>query len=518
MSYIIVVWLVLVTGIWLAGPQDLLAEELSVSPRLDSAESRFLEMRRDEPVEFWANTVWQKIFQDKDVWGYANKHSVVSGESFSLILSTRFPKARVAGYVEVFRIGFYEAADRKLYWTSPSVEVRAQASSQPAAAIGPNWQPMLHDIRTQGWPSGYYIIDFVRSDNGHRDLSVASIIVTNPSRSGDMLFKLSTNTYQAYNTWGGHSLYSSAAFGDKGHMVSFDRPTPPAFFEYDYYLVLWLEKLAARDHLQIDYTSDFDVHRDGTLVSDYALLVSGAHDEYWSKEEFDHFYKRIFELGKNTIFFGGNASYFQIRYIDVNRPPHSSSWGRQMICYKSLEDPIRYRVGEGEAQELVTARFRDGARKPENMLMGVAYQGFFHFESEDIPRYPYVVKDISFPFFQDTGFRVGDTIEGIVGYEWDNKDPAGDGQELWDATTSRIPHIDTQIEKRSVLFEGNPLDYKSQEGKAEAVYFQSKAGGKVFSAGSVRWVWGLGKEGVENEKFKSFNGNLIKYFLEGQTN
>jgi len=496
----------------------LFAQELPVNSLADFPANRLKDSTRAEPMEFWADKNWQKSFRLKQVWGYVNKHSIDSGESFSVMLSTRFPQTLVTGHVEVFRIGSYGASDRKLYWESPSLNVRPQHSSHPAAAIGPNWQPVLQDVPTDHWPSGYYLIDFVRSDNVHRDPAVASIVVTNPSRSGDILFNVSTNTYQAYNTWGGHSLYTSATFADKGHMVSFDRPTPPAFYEYDYYLVLWLEELAALEHFQIDYASDFDLYQDGTFASDFPLVISGAHDEYWSKEEFDHFYHRIFELGKNTIFFGGNAAYYQIRYVDVNRPPNSSAWGRQMICYKSLEDPIRYRVEEQEAQELVTARFRDGWRRPENMLMGVAYQGYFHPETEEAPRYPYFVENPSLPFFQGTGFKQGDKIDAIVGYEWDNRDPAGDGQSLWDSTKSRVSHIQSQIEKMSVLFKGKPIDFEGQEGTAEAIYFQSKAGAKVFSAGTVRWVWGLGKGGVENEKFKSFNKNLIKHFLEGQTN
>jgi hypothetical protein len=39
-----------------------------------------------------------------------------------------------------------------------------------------------------------------------------------------------TNTYQAYNDWGGQSFYDSGFYHRKGQMVSFDRPTPPYSF------------------------------------------------------------------------------------------------------------------------------------------------------------------------------------------------------------------------------------------------------------------------------------------------
>ena len=59
-----------------------------------------------------------------------------------------------------------------------------------------------------------------------------------------MLCRLGTNTWQAYNPFGGHSLYPNDDDEARGLIVSFDRPTPPSLFEYDAYLVAWLEALA----------------------------------------------------------------------------------------------------------------------------------------------------------------------------------------------------------------------------------------------------------------------------------
>jgi hypothetical protein len=57
------------------------------------------------------------------------------------------------------------------------------------------------------------------------------------------------------------------------------------------------------------------------------------------------------------------------------------------------------------------------------------------------------------------------------------------------------------------------LEKVTGEQGPEAVYFVSKAGAKVFNAGSIV-VWGLGKPEFEREKHKVFNRNLLKYFLE----
>jgi hypothetical protein len=380
-----------------------------------------------------------------------------------------------------------------------------------AGIIGAAWPIAAGDIDTTNWPSGYYTIDFIDGSDGWRDNNVASIIVTNVRKSGDILVELSTNTYQAYNEWGGYSFYACDFVGTHSRMISFDRPTPADFFVYEYYLIIWLEKVAAELGVKVDYASNFDIHRDPLFTKSYRLLISGAHNEYWSKEEFDSVYTRIFELGLNTMFLGANAAYWQVRYVDVNRADFSVNHGRQLICYKSIDDPIRYRVSPNSEMKLITMRFRDEARQPETMLTGSAYQSYFEASAEPAIEYPYLVARTDLPFFSGTGYEIGESIGNLVGYEWDNTDPEGDGGRLWDASRSYISPIDPSEIK--VLFAGSPVDIDLKSGKAEAVYFVSKAGAKVFNAGSIRWCWGLSKPDFEQEKFKAFNRNLLQHFL-----
>ncbi len=55
-------------------------------------------------------------------------------------------------------------------------------------------------------------------------------------------------------------------------------------------------------------------------------------------------------------------------------------------------------------------------------------------------------------------------------------------------------------------------DYGNTD-RAEAVYFESDTGAKVFSSGTNRWSWGLNREGFVEERFRRFNENLILDFL-----
>jgi hypothetical protein len=125
--------------------------------------------------------------------------------------------------------------------------------------------------------------------------------------------------------------------------------------------------------------------------------------------------------------------------------------------------------------------------------------------------YPFVART-DLPFFHGTGYEVGGRVGDIVGYEWDNTDPEGDGRRLWDPEKSRIPQIDPA--SLQVLMTGKAVDVDGREGTAEAVYFVSRASARVFSAVTIRWALGLCAPGFAQERFKPLNRNLFEYFLE----
>ncbi len=447
-------------------------------------------------------TVWVDFFKGQRIWAYADRHSLRPGERLNIMAASGpgQPVRRVR--LEVFRIG---AAAPVKVWTSPFSDVAYHPATATGAALGPGWPATFADIDTTGWPPGCYYADIVEQTTATRDVKAAFWIVTNPKRSGAVLVRLGTNTYQAYNAWGGHSLYPSDDDEARGLLVTFDRPTEPSFFEYDVYLATWLEGLAAGLG-GVDYAANFDVHADPTILDHYPLVITGSHDEYWSGEEFEAFHRRIFKLGRNTLFLGANTAYYQIRYGDLNRAPGTADLGRQLVCYKTASDPVARRAGHGDPRRLVTGLFRDNARRPETMLLGGAFQNWF--EASRSKRHAFRVARTDLPFFAGTGWKVGDIAAEVVGYEWDNRDPDGDGKRLWDAARSLDPAIDPA--RISVLFRGEAIAEDGTPGIAEATFYRSPAGAQVFNAGSVRWVWGLGKEGFVNTAFQRFNENLIR--------
>jgi hypothetical protein len=448
------------------------------------------------------SAIWTEFFKGQRIWAYADRQSLRPGEPLAIMAAGGPGQPVREVRLEVFRV---ESPTPRLIWTSDFAPVRHRGATASGSAIGPGWPPTFAGIDTSRWPPGCYFCDIVERTTATRDVKAAFWIVTNPRRSGAVLVRLGTSTYQAYNPWGGHSLYPNDDDVARGLMVSFDRPTEPSFFEYDAYLVTWLEALAPGLG-GVDYAANFDVHADPSLLDRYPLVITGSHDEYWSGEEFDAFHRRIFVRGGHTAFFGANTAYCQVRFADLNRPPGGVDLGRQLVCYKTADDPIARRVDRTSARRLTTNNFRADARRPETMLIGSAFQNWFQGASGERPSYRVARDDL--PFFQGTGWKVGDVAADVIGYEWDNRDPDGDGRRLWAAGRSLDPAIDPS--RISVLFRGEATGDDGARGVAEATLFRSPAGAQVFNAGSVRWAWGLGKDGFANGAFQRFNENLVR--------
>ncbi|MDE2355290.1 MAG: hypothetical protein KGL69_00905, partial [Alphaproteobacteria bacterium] len=448
-------------------------------------------------------SIWRNWFKIQRLWSYVDRHSLVPGEPLNIMAAAGPGQPVRHVRAEVFRVGAH-GVDAKV-WTSDFVPVGYRGATRSAAATGPGWPPTFADIDTRDWPPGCYYADLVEQTTLTRDVKSCFWIVRNPKRSGAVLVRLGTNTYQAYNDWGGYSIYPNDDDENRGLMVTFDRPTPPSFWEYDVFLVNWIEALA-EEVGGVDYATNFDVHAEPGLMDPYALVITGSHDEYWSKEEFDAFYRRIFTQGGNVAFFGGNTAYCQVRFVDINQAPGEPNLGRQMVCYKTASDPITRRGGKVDPRLLETSNFRTKARRPESMLLGGAYQNWF--EPAGPQRPALNVASLDSPWFAGTGWSVGAPAADVVGYEWDNRDPDGDGQRLWKAGVSLIPAIDPARIK--VLFRGEAEAEDGTHGLAESTLFRSGAGAQVFNAAVIRWSWGLGKPGYVSPAFQTFNANLVR--------
>jgi hypothetical protein len=153
--------------------------------------------------------------------------------------------------------------------------------------------------------------------------------------AGDILVKLPTATYAAYNQMGGASTYAGAYWvrdwaaqgyvaslqragngGVGGRVMAGDAPDPYArgsrrqvFAHWDAPFVAWLE---GRGY-QVSYCTDFDLHYDDSLLNTAGLLLSAGHDEYWSAQ----MRSRVLEFvdrGGSMCFFAGDVACFGVEF------------------------------------------------------------------------------------------------------------------------------------------------------------------------------------------------------------
>ena len=237
--------------------------------------------------------------------GYADHVSVRSGQSFRLFVTS----TAGAFTVRSFRIGWYGGTGGRLVWTSPTVPGRAQPAPTVRAAdrmVSTNWRPSL-TVPTVGWPPGAYLL-LLTAANGKE--KYVPITVRSDSTRGAVVLVNAVNTYQAYNEWGGYSLYNGPdkSFATRAHRVTFDRPYDGNGARTLVQSEAPLIQLAERSGVQLAYLTSVDLVTDPNALAGARGMMSLGHDEYWTPVMRDAV-TRARDAGTNIAFLGANASY-----------------------------------------------------------------------------------------------------------------------------------------------------------------------------------------------------------------
>ncbi|MDX6516348.1 MAG: hypothetical protein QOH73_2014, partial [Gaiellaceae bacterium] len=296
---------------------------------------------------------WAITFpNDRGVEGYTSEPSVRPGETLHLHVAT-VPANRYR--INVYRLGWYGGAGGRLVTCIPGCAGDEQGVEQPIPTYDPQtaylnaaW-PVTDELRIGArWVSGYYLAEPVLTTGSQTTRGdMIPFIVREPvARRSAILVTASVNTWQAYNWWGGKSLYSPER-GVTANHVSFDRPyarfafNQGHMYQWEIPMVHFLE----REGYDVSYTTDVDVDRDALagLVRNRLVLVNG-HSEYWTKEMRDGF-EAAARAGTNFAFTGANDGYWQIRYEQERRtiveyrlagidpetdPAHKTTWFRKL--------------------------------------------------------------------------------------------------------------------------------------------------------------------------------------------
>ncbi|WP_436847025.1 N,N-dimethylformamidase beta subunit family domain-containing protein [Streptomyces atratus] len=424
------------------------------------------------------------------VQGYTDRVSVLPGEEFGLYVSTTASGFRVSAY----RVGWYGGQQARLVWRSRRLAGSVQARPRLLVAtrtVRADWRRTL-GVRTDGWPEGAYLL-LLEADDGHQ--RYVPLIVRSASAVGRTLLMHAVSTWQAYNTWGGYSLYQGedGAYATRSLAVSFDRPYDRSgaekFMVYERAVVVLAERLG----IPLAYTTGVDVHREPGVLHGASAALSLGHDEYWSPQQRDHV-TRARDSGTNVAFLGANACFRRIR---LERGPTGDA--RTVVCYKSdyRADPY---VTDHPAMPTHDFRQPPGA-DPESSLTGVLYEGY----PVDAP---YVVHADGHWLFEGTGVRRGASFDHLVGVEYDRVTPGMPTP----APLEVVAH--------------SPLVYKGEPSHADSAYYTVPSGSGVFASGTMRWVEALMAGTQENGRNHGMDArtgrfvtrtteNLIRAFAEG---
>ncbi|HEV2294764.1 MAG TPA: N,N-dimethylformamidase beta subunit family domain-containing protein [Tepidisphaeraceae bacterium] len=336
----------------------------------------------------------------------------------------------------------------------------------------------------------------------------------------------STNTWNAYNNFGGRSNYinatglpptptvnarldldrysndSTGVWNSRNETyvpLSFDRPEPFNHIPFDtgashpirgrqachlaeaeWRLLAWLE----RERFEYDLYADHQLHAGELDLDAYRVLVLSTHPEYWSRDAYNRVKRWTQERGGKLMYLGGNGIDCEVEFLD----------GSAMRCKTWLPGPPgTLRFVEPDSGRPFDCRFHYTTGQSPAELLGVIFT-----DAGAMTSAPYRVLEVSHWAFAGTGLREGDTFGTSTLHE---RCPDGASGHETDKRTPSTPS-DTVILARGLNECG---------GGAEMVMRSTASGGAVFSVGSITWPACL----LVDSHVSHITRNVLARFLSG---
>jgi hypothetical protein len=349
-------------------------------------------------------------YRSPSIEGYCSRRSVRSGETISFHVSTN-PASPFK--LNIYRSGYYGGAGGRLVTELGQFEGKLQ----PEPPVGPKrvricqWDACAQLQIPNDWLSGVYLGKLTALASGDESYL---IFIVRDDRPADYVFQCSDNTWQAYNRWPNQfSLYDNGEhewYWGGGVQVSFRRPygkycqildAPLSlgsgeWLLWEFPLAYWMESAG----YDVSYISNLDTHRDPSGLRRARGFLSVGHDEYWTIEMFKNVQAAI-EADVNVAFLSGNAVCGRVLFDDA---------------LDAFE-----RIGvfgpPGGTHEFEQMRTLKHTRPYANELMGAHSTGPVTGGADWTCRLP------DHWLFAGTGMKEGDSIPGLVGWEY-HGDPA----------------------------------------------------------------------------------------------
>jgi hypothetical protein len=334
---------------------------------------------------------------------YTDRLSVRPGERFDLHASAADGPCRLT----IARIG----ATRREVLALDGLAVGDHRVPPNADRDGCGWPVALQVEVGADWASGYYDILLTDAAGGEARHFVCVKPPASQRRSSALMV-LATNTYQAYNYWGGANAYCNVA-GLMSGQVPFDqamdqaigvlstqRPFPPLIInapedaprlvnlrkrgfqeppwaadpqwmrrhraspydgsagflnKWEHAFVAWAEA----EGYALDFATDYDLEAEPDLLAGYGAVLFVGHSEYWSAGQRDQV-EQFVDAGGNAAILSGNTCFWKVRWEDE---------GRTYVCHK-------WRGFEAEdvpAEQATHLWSHPAFGKPEAQLIGLSF-------------------------------------------------------------------------------------------------------------------------------------------------
>jgi hypothetical protein len=354
-----------------------------------------------------------------------------------------------------FRIGSYAGGTGAFVWESGfrlgRVQPPARFAPHATRTVVAPWARDL-TVDTTGWEPGFYVFRLETDTGWHTQVPY---VVASPSAEGTVALVAPVTTWQAYNQWGGYSLYAGAGGDRRSHVVSFDRPYNGATGANDYRTAaIPVVVRAEASGAPLSYFTNVDLHTTPGALAGARGYVSMGHDEYWTTT-MREVVLAARDAGTNLAFLGANTMYWRVRLEDAASGP-----ARLVVGYRhdAHLDPA-YAAGSTDA----TAMFREGpVPRPEHDLLGMQYE-CFPVDTD------YVIATPGWWGFRGTGVRRGDRVHGLVGPEADRVYP------------------DDRLPRPLQVLAHTPYSCRGVTTSSQSVYYTTESGAGVFNAGTLRW-------------------------------
>jgi methionine-rich copper-binding protein CopC len=426
---------------------------------------------------------------DTSIQGYATDMSVDQGGRVNFKVND----TSLAPYrLDIYRMGYYQGHGARKVATVPSSETIKV--SQPAPLTDStglvdagNWSVTASWSVPADATSGIYFANVVREDTG--GLSQIIFIVRDDDGRSDMLFQTADATWQAYNGWGGKSMYVGG-----GQKVSYNRPfatrsyTPMGrdfVFGPEFAMVRFLEA----NGYDVSYFTNVDTARFGQEIKEHKVFLSVGHDEYWSGE-MRGAAEAARDSGVHLAFFSGNEVYWKTRWENAISPDGTPL--RTMVAYKETKANAKI-----DPSPLWTGTWRDprfsppsDGGRPENALTGQLFTVNRGPGGETGTPFNVPADFAGLRFWRNTSVanlgpgQVATLGDIVLGYEWDEDIDNGfrpAGLIRMSSTTQNVPQ--------------KLQDFGSVVAPDVATHtltlYRASSGALVFGAGTVQWSYGL---------------------------